>query len=192
VPATAPPPQLRRVPRLRQSRRCKKLPLQHRKTTPRKEAGDDTEDDEDGPLVTPISTKRAPKPRYMISCMEPITFCHIRHIRHTRHSRHTRHIRHIRHICHIVHTVHILYIVHIYHILHILHILYFRLTSVVTVLRSSASASSKLKKTTTIPIAVANKLATDRQRIEAFTHTMKFCQLRSIPAKMSLDQFASI
>ena len=45
----------------------------------------------------------------------------------------------------------ILHILHIIHILHILHILHFRLTSVVTVLRSSASASSKRKKTTTIP-----------------------------------------
>jgi hypothetical protein len=78
-----------------------KPPPQPRKTTPRMAADDDTEDDEDGLLSTPISTKRARKPRYMISRMKPITFRHIHHICHIRHIMHICNILYMHHICHI-------------------------------------------------------------------------------------------
>lgn len=45
---------------------------QRRKTNPSKAAVDDTEDDDAGSLVTPISRKRTPKARYMILGTKPI------------------------------------------------------------------------------------------------------------------------
>ena len=69
VPPSKPPPQLRKTP-----------PPQRRKTQPSKAADDDTEDDDAGSLVTPISRKRAPKARYMILSTKLSYYWHIMRI----------------------------------------------------------------------------------------------------------------